>query len=157
MSNGAPKNTNKGLTHLKLRQRHMGTGNRMYTPSEGRVKLSIFTDVRILELNVVETDFCTEEVPVRLGRGKQTVLKFINLMSKIFYQISTLTDCTPLYPNLRGFSNGFWITYVREVHTTRVGPASIYKRTKKEMWPHESIGCKISKVYNGVSLEKQSI
>ena len=37
-----------------------------------------------MEITLATLDFCTEKIPVRLGDGKESVIKFMNPISKIF-------------------------------------------------------------------------
>ena len=64
-----------------------------------------------MEITLATLDFCTEEIHVRLGDRKESVIKFMNPISKIFYNNYTLTECNPVYPNLYQLLNGSWVTY----------------------------------------------
>ena len=75
-----------------------------------------------MEITLATLDFCTEEIPVRLGDGKGSVIKFMNPISKIFDNNYTLTECNPVYPNLYQLLNGSWVTYGKTTELARVEP-----------------------------------
>ena len=59
-----------------------------------------------MEVTIAKTNFCTEEVPLRLGEGTDTVIRYMNPITKVFYSNYTLADCNPVYPNLFKLPNG---------------------------------------------------
>ena len=52
-----------------------------------------------MEINMNEKKICTEEVPVQMGHRIDTVLRFMNPITEVFYQNYTFTECNALYPN----------------------------------------------------------
>ena len=98
-----------------------------------------------MEVTIVNKDYYTEDTPIRLGKGKETVLKFEDHTIKIFFEKSTLTRCSPPYPNLISLRKGTWITglhMLKRIETTRVGSVLIFNKTKVEKIRREFIGLK---------------
>ena len=93
-----------------------------------------------MEITLATLDFCTEEIPVRLGDGKESVIKFMNPISKIFYNNYTLTECNPVYPNLYQLLNGSWVTYGKTTELARVEPVVFRNSSSRELRPHEFVG-----------------
>ena len=59
-----------------------------------------------MEVMVIENTFCTEEVPVRLGGGGNSVIRYMHPITRVFYTNYTVTECNPIYPNLLKLANG---------------------------------------------------
>ena len=95
-----------------------------------------------MEVTLATLNFCTEEVPVRLGDGEESVIKFMNPISKVFYNNYTLTECNPVYPNLYQLLNGSWVTYGRKTQLARVEPLVFRNSSSRELRPHEFVGLK---------------
>ena len=83
-----------------------------------------------MEVTKIENDFCTDEVPVRLEHGNELVLKFMNSITKVFYEHRTLTKCNSAFINLTRFPNGEWSTLGVKIEIARVGPVSIYNEAR---------------------------
>ena len=73
-----------------------------------------------MEVSVIENTFCTEEVPVRLGRDGSSVIRYMHPITTVFYTNYTMTECNPLYPNLLKLANGTLITYGKKEERVRV-------------------------------------
>ena len=67
-----------------------------------------------MEVTRVETDFCTE-FPVRLGHGKERVLKIMNPITKTYYQFHTLTECNLLCLSLMILFKGTRIVFREKI------------------------------------------
>ena len=67
-------------------------------------------------VHVVENQFCTEEVPVRVSSDNTSeVIRYMDPISRVFYRNFTLINCNPMYPNALELQNGSWITYGRRI------------------------------------------
>ena len=67
-------------------------------------------------VHVVENQFCTEEVPIRMSSDNTSeVIRYMEPISRVFYRNFTLINCNPMYPNALEFRNGSWITYGRRI------------------------------------------
>ena len=93
-----------------------------------------------MEITLTTLDFCTEEIPVRLGDGKESVINFKNPISNIFYNNYTLTECNPVYPILYQLLNGSWVTYGKTTELARVEPVVFRNSSSRELRPHEFVG-----------------
>ena len=95
-----------------------------------------------MEVIVIENTFCTEEVPVRLGRDGISALKYTHPITRVFYTSFTMTEYNSIYPNVLKLANGTWITYGKTKERARVEPAPFFNDTRREMRPHEFVGLK---------------
>ena len=93
-----------------------------------------------MEVTLVTNTFCTEEVPVRLGHANETVVKYMNPVSRVFYSNYTLAECNPVYPNLVRINNGSWVTYGTRIELARVVPSSYNNGSRPGLRPHEFVG-----------------
>ena len=51
-------------------------------------------------VHVVENQFCTEEVPIRVSSGNTSeVIRYMDPITKVFYRNFTLINCKPMFPN----------------------------------------------------------
>ena len=67
-------------------------------------------------VHVVENQFCTEEVPIRVSSDNSSEgIRYMDPISRVFYRIFTLIKCNPMYPNALELQNGSWITYGRRI------------------------------------------
>ena len=65
-------------------------------------------------VHVVENQFCTEEVPVRVfSDNTSEVIIYMDPISRVLYRNFTLINCNAMYPNALELQNGSWITYGR--------------------------------------------
>ena len=65
-------------------------------------------------VHVVENQFCTEEVPIRLSSYNSSEgIRYMDPISRVFYRNFTLINCNPMYPGALELQNGSWITYGR--------------------------------------------
>ena len=65
---------------------------------------------------VVENQFCTEEVPIRVSSDNSSEgIRYMDRISRVFYRNFTLINCNPMYPNAPELQNGTWITYGRRI------------------------------------------
>ena len=67
-------------------------------------------------VHVVENQFCTEEVPIRVSSESSTEkIRYMDPISRVFYRNFTLINCNHTYPNALELQNGSWITYGRRL------------------------------------------
>ena len=67
-------------------------------------------------VHVVENQFCTEEVPIRVSSDNSSEeIRYMEPNSRVFYRNFTLINCNPMYPNAVELQNGSWITYGRRI------------------------------------------
>ena len=67
-------------------------------------------------LHVVENQFCTEEVPIRVSSDNSSEgYRYMDPISRVFYRNFTLINCNPMYPNAFELQNGSWTTYGRRI------------------------------------------
>ena len=71
---------------------------------------------------------------------EESVIKFMNRISKIFYNNYTLTESNPVYPNLYQLLNGSWVTYGKTTELARVEPVVFRNSSSREPRPHEFVG-----------------
>ena len=95
-----------------------------------------------MENTLATLDFCTEEIPVRLGDGKESVIKFMNPISEVSYNSYTLTECNPVYPKLYQLLNGSWVTNGKTTELARVDSVVFQNSSSRELRPHEFVGSK---------------
>ena len=95
-----------------------------------------------MEITLTTLDSSTEEIPVRLGDGKDSVNKFVNPISSISYNNYTLTECNPVYPTLYQLLSGSWVTYGKTTELARVEPVVFGNSSSHELRPHEFVGLK---------------
>ena len=91
---------------------------------------------------VIENTFCTEVVPVRLGRDGNSVERYMHLITRYLYTNYTMTECNPIYPNLLKLANSTCVTYGKRIERARVEPTPSFNDTIREMRPHVFIGLK---------------
>ena len=77
-----------------------------------------------------------------MSRGKETVLKCMNFITKVFHQKYTLTECNRLTPNLMRLSNGSWTPFGKKSETACFESVSISEETRQETRPREVNGSK---------------
>ena len=109
-----------------------------------------------MENTIVEVGFSIEKTPVRLGPGKETVLKFMNAIIKVFHQNYTLTECNPPYHNWMRVLFDKWITSGEKIEIACVGPLSVQNETRREMRTHEFIGLKQNGLFTRADLWRSS-
>ena len=80
----------------------------------------------------------------------------MNLITKVFQQNYTLTECNPLYPILMRLWNGRWITFGEKLKIPCVRPMSIYEKTRQEMRPQHLIGLKEMGLFTRDDLQRSS-
>ena len=62
-------------------------------------------------IHVVENQFCTEKVPIRVSFGNSSEgIRYMDSISRVFYRNFTLVNCNPMYPDAFELQNGSWIT-----------------------------------------------
>ena len=67
-------------------------------------------------VHVVENQFCTEEVPIRVSsHNTSEIIRYVDPISRAFYRNFTLINCNPMYPNALELRNGSWITYGQKI------------------------------------------
>ena len=82
-------------------------------------------------VRVIENSFCTQELPVRFSSDNSSEwLRYMDLISKVFYRNFTKMNCNPLYPNAHESQNGSWVTLGRPLEL-------IYK-------PNEMPNCRVN-------------
>ena len=65
---------------------------------------------------VVENQFCTEEVPIRVSSDNTSeIIRYMDPISRVFYRNFRLINCNPMYPNALELRNSSWITYGRRI------------------------------------------
>ena len=67
-------------------------------------------------VHVVENQFCTEEVPIRVSSDNSSEgIRYMDPFYRVFYRNFPLINCNPMYPNALELQNGSWITYGRRI------------------------------------------
>ena len=107
-----------------------------------------------MEVTNDENDFCLNEVPVQIRRGKKRCYSFWIWSQSNFSKIQV--DWVKLFnPILMRFLNQTWITISKKIKRDQVGRVSIYTKTTWEVRTHELISWKMTGiVHNGGTLEK---
>ena len=69
-------------------------------------------------VHVVENQFCTEEVPIRVfSDNTSEIIRYMDPLSRVFYRNFKQINCNPMYPNALELQNGSWITYGRRIQS----------------------------------------
>ena len=76
--------------------------------------------------------------------------------TRFFYTNYTMTECSPIYPNLLKLANGTWIPYGKKIERARVEPTPIFHDTRREMRPHEFVGLKENGLFTMEDLWRSS-
>ena len=91
------------------------------------------------KVTIMTITFCTDEVPVRPGHANETVVKYMNPISRFVYSRYTLTECNPVNPNLVRNNNGSWVSYGTRIELARVAPSSYNNSPRPGLRPKMSL------------------
>ena len=93
-----------------------------------------------MEGTVVTKTFDTEDVLVRRWHANETIIKYVNPISKVFQINYTVAEGNAFYPNLLYLTNGSWITYGSKIELERVVPGRYGSGSRAGLRPHEIVG-----------------
>ena len=77
-------------------------------------------------MRLTALSFCTEEVPLLIGFGNETITRYMHPISRIVFSNFTVAKCNPMYPNLLRLDNGSWIEYGEQILMSNMEPLAMY-------------------------------
>ena len=79
-----------------------------------------------MRVRLTALSFCTEEVPVLIGTGNETIVRYMHPISRIVFSNFTVAKCNPMFPNLLRLDNGSWIEYGKQISLSNIEPLTMY-------------------------------